>query len=375
MRQQNNGQYFENRELELTPSHIVMMGTSLNAPGGMTSVVQTLRAGGLFQAAHVTYLASYSGKGVFTQLGVFGAALVRLLGMLLRRNVVLVHVHSASRGSFWRKSIACVCARLFGTPYVFQIHSGEFPTFYHQECGNIAKWWVRNTLSNAAAVICLTEFWQREIATIAPNARTSVIGNPVEVPPTLRKARSSVRNVLFLGRLRQKKGVFDLVRSIPMVDRPNVKFILAGDEDAHGVMALAKELDVADQVILPGWVDGEKKQAMLADADVFVLPSYYEGFPVGILEAMANGIPIVTTPVGGVADVVNDRHHALLVQPGDVAGLAEAIRMLVDGPEIRSALREAAYHRVADNYAVPVIVSRYLALYVSVMKVKSGVGL
>jgi glycosyltransferase involved in cell wall biosynthesis len=355
------------------PLHIVMLGTSLNAPGGMTSVVLTLRAGGLFQAAQVTYLASYEGKGLFRQLRVFSAALVRLLNTMLRRNVGLVHVHSASRGSFWRKSIACVCARAFGIPYVFQIHSGEFPTFYHHECGNVAKWWIRNTLNNASVVICLTEYWQRQIATIATNARTSVIGNPVEVPPTLRNARDSVRNVLFLGRLRQKKGVFDLVQSIPIVDRPNVKFILAGDEDADGVMAMAKDLGIAGQVDLPGWVDGEKKNTVIAEADMFVLPSYFEGFPVGILEAMANGIPIVTTPVGGIADVVVDRQHALLVPPGDVAALADAIRTLVDNQEMRIALRVAAYHRVAENYSVPVIVSRYLALYSSVMKIKSGV--
>lgn len=341
---------------------IVMMGTSLNAPGGMTSVVRTLVAGGLFKAGNVVYLPTYESKGIATQLRVFGVAMIRLVWMLMCGKVALVHVHSASRGSFWRKSIVSLLARLFGVPYVFQIHSGEFPTFYSRECGSLARWWVRTTLVRAAAVVCLTEYWRQQISEIAPDGQFVVIGNPVEIP-ALPPAREAVQSALFLGRLREKKGVFDLIRAVSLLDMSSVKFVLAGDEDAQAVQALANELGVNDLVSLPGWIDGAEKQSQLDAADLFVLPSYFEGLPVGILEAMANGIPIVTTSVGGIPDVVVDREHALLVPPGDPVKLAAAIRELATNQSLRLRLRENAYQRARDVFSIPVVVNKYLALY------------
>lgn len=341
---------------------IFMLGTSLDAPGGMTSVVRTLSAGGLFKAGNVVYLSTYEGKGIATQVRVFGAAMLRLVWMLIVGKVALVHVHSASRGSFWRKSLVCLFARLFGVPYVFQIHSGEFPTFYAQECGALARWWVHQTLAHAATVVCLTEYWREQIAAFAPGGNLVVIGNPVDTHP-LAPARDTVHEVLFLGRLREKKGVFDLIRAISLLDMPSLKFVLAGDEDAQAVQAMARELGVIDQVSLPGWIDGKEKQAQLEAADMFVLPSYFEGLPVGVLEAMANGVPIVTTSVGGIPDVVVDREHALLVPPGDPAKLAAAIRELINDRELRLRLRDNAYQRARNVFSIPVVVEKYLALY------------
>ena len=91
---------------------------------------------------HVRYVSTFESPGVRTQLIVMYKALCLILGLLLRRKVFLAHAHSASRGSFWRKSVCCSLARIFGVPYIFHIHSGEFPVFYAQECGRIAKWWV-----------------------------------------------------------------------------------------------------------------------------------------------------------------------------------------------------------------------------------------
>lgn len=341
---------------------IVMLGTSLDAPGGMTSVVRTLAAGGLFEAGNVVYLSTYEGKGVVTQLRIFGAAMIRLAWMLMCGRVALVHVHSASRGSFWRKSIGCLLARLFGVPYIVQIHSGEFPTFYFNECGLLARCWVRQILSRAVAVVCLTEYWLKQLSRVAPGAKLVVIGNPVEVTP-LAPIRDEVLQVLFLGRLREKKGVFDLIKAISLLGLPSVKFVLAGDEDAQAVRAMAEKLGVINQVVLPGWIDGAEKQAQLSAADMFVLPSYFEGLPVGILEAMANGIPIISTSVGGIPDVVSDREHALLVVPGDPLQLAKAIRELVDDRDLRVRLREKAYQRAKDGFSIPIVVDKYLDLY------------
>lgn len=342
-----------------------MLGTSLISPGGMTSVVRTLQDAGLFHAFHVKYLATYEGAGLARQLRVVLKALGQLLGGLLTGQVSLVHAHSASRGSFWRKSILCAVADLFGVAYVFHVHSGEFPVFYRVECGAIAKWWVRRTLRKAAAVICLTESWCAHFAAIEPAARLVVIGNPVDVPAGLPTMSDLAVNVLFLGRLREKKGVFDLVASLPEILKhcPQLRFILAGDEGEAKVRASAAALGVAEAVELPGWVDGDQKNTLLAKADIFVLPSYFEGLPVGLLEAMAIGIPIVTTPVGGIPDLIEDGVTGLLVKPGDSAALAASLIRLGTDSKLRQSLREAAFLHVKAKYSLPVVIGKFDELY------------
>jgi hypothetical protein len=93
----------------------------------------------------------------------------------------------------------CALARLFRVPYIFHLHSGEFPLFYGQECGRMAQAWVRRTLRGAARVVALTEGWRAALQAIEPSIRLTVLGNPVAVPERLPVLRETVSEVLFLG--------------------------------------------------------------------------------------------------------------------------------------------------------------------------------
>lgn len=277
----------------------------------------------------------------------------------------MMHAHSASRGSFWRKSVLCSIAQAFRVPYILHIHSGEFPVFFSQECGVLAQWWVRRVLRDAAAVVVLTSRWRAAFQEIEPTATLRVLPNPVRVPSQLGERKSRGARVLFLGRMRQKKGVFDLVAASALVERdvPGVEFVLAGDGDLEAVREAARSCGVESRVTLPGWVAGKDKDDLLAQADVFVLPSYFEGLPVGVLEAMALGVPIVATNVGGIPDVVSDGVHALLVDPGDVAALAQAIKSLLVDRGLADRLRQNAYERARSVYSEQIVMSQLESLY------------
>lgn len=347
------------------PRQVVMVGTSLDAPGGMTAVVRLYREMGLFDLWRVRYLSSYETPGKLTQLRVMLAACVALLGLLLRGRVALVHVHSASRGSFWRKSVFCLMARLFRVPYLFHLHSGEFPVFYRDECGPLAQWWVRRTLRGARCVIGLTALWRDALEQIAPGARIAVLGNPVAVGAVLPAAPAARNHLLFLGRLREKKGVYDLVRAMPAVLReaPQARFTLAGDGDLAGTAQLARELGVDYALTLPGWVDGAAKDALLADAGVLLLPSYFEGLPICILEAMALGLPVISTTAGGIPEVLDGGRCGIVLAPGDIAGLSAAVLRLLRQPEEGERLRAAAFERARAVYSSDAILAALSALY------------
>jgi len=359
---------------------VVMIGPALDSPGGMSSVAQSYHEAGLFERWQVRYLASYRHPRLGDKLLRLMQTLLALSWALLLRRVALLHVHTASRGSFWRKSLFVALARAFRVPVVLHVHSGEFMRFYGEECGPGRRALVRWILRCSACVLCLTPRWREALARVEPRARLRVLPNPAPDEPLVRarRASGSVQPgcVLFLGRLREKKGVFDLLHAWPAVLAawPQARLVLAGDGDAQSIVELARKLQVADAIVLPGWVADAAKAEWLARAEVFVLPSHAEGLPVCVLEAMACGIPVLATRVGGVPDVVADGQEGLLVDAGDVAGLQAALLGLLGDAVLRQRLAAAALMRVEREFALPQVLAALETLWGELIGLPPGGG-
>jgi len=349
---------------------ILMLGPSMDYRGGMTEVIRAYCAAGVFELWPVRYVATYQGQGLLTVLRTWLPGVCRALLLLARGRVALVHVHSAAYGSFWRKSVLCAIAYAFRVPYVFHLHDGRLADFYQRGCNGLCKSWVRAVLRRAARVVVLTRHWRDEVHKIEPTARTTIIGNPVPVPISVAPPQRPARRVLFLAWLHEDKGVLDLVRAIPIVLRsvPEAMFVLAGKgipggDTPDSIMELARSLRVERSLRFPGWVDGSKKDDLLRESDVFVLPSYYEALPLGVLEAMACGVPVVATSVGGIPDVIENRVNGLLVAPGQPDALARAIVTLLTDHALRSRLREAARSDVRKQFSTESVIKDLETLY------------
>ena len=335
----------------MTLAQVWMAGPSLTAPGGMSAVVTAYRDAGLFESAGVRYLNTYESPHLATQLLVFGRAWLALLRGLMAGRVALLHVHSASRGSFWRKSLLCALARWFRVPYLFHIHSGEFEVFATQECGRFAGRWLRLTLGHAHSVLVLTPGWQLALQPLAPTVVCVVVPNPVVLPDLEPAPRCLRRRLIFLGRIRQKKGAFDLLRAMAKVlpKVPDATLVMAGDGEIEAARALCADLGLQHCVSFPGWIDGQAKEAALRASDVFVLPSYFEGLPIGILEAMASGVVVVASPVGGVPDLLTAGVDGRLVAAGDIQGLADALVHVLLSSRDADSMVAAAWKRVQEH--------------------------
>ena len=347
-----------------------MLGPSLAHPGGMTEVVRSYAAGGLFAAWPVEYIPTYAGHTFLARLRPWLAAVGTVLGRLGQRRVAILHLHSAAFGSFWRKSVLCALAGAFRVPYVIHLHDGRLPDFYHRACGPLGRAWVRVVLRRAARVVVLSARWRDVVQAIEPAARAIVIGNPVELPAVLPPLRTPARQVLYLGWLMREKGVLDLVRAIPAVLRivPDARFVLAGTgiagrSDRAAIMELAHALGVEHALSFPGWVEGREKRELFCESDVFVLPSHAEGLPLGVLEAMAAGTPVVASRVGGIPDVIAHRITGLLVEPAAPQALAQAIAKLLMDDGLRSCVRENARREVARRFSCAAVVAEVEALY------------
>lgn len=354
---------------------ILMMGTDPRGAGGIASVSSAYQQAGLFDTVDlsgpsVTYVTTHREAPRWRTALLWANAVGALMMARVRHPVQIVHVHSASRGSFLRKSVLLWLARLLGCRTVFHLHGGGFQTFVEQQLGPIGRWWVRDTLNHVSLVLALSERWRDYILTLAPSARVEILSNPVAINSTPIR-RPEPGRILFLGRLDPRKGVYDLVTAIAAVNHtmppgsPALRLVVAGDGDGSALTEFADRAGVGKQLEQLGWIGPVERSQQLARASMFVLPSHHEGVPMSMLEAMSAGVPIIVSSVGGIPDLVTHGVHGLLVPPGDIEALASALARLVFDLPLQETLASAARERIGSECATEIVMSRLRWLWQS----------
>jgi glycosyltransferase involved in cell wall biosynthesis len=342
-----------------------MVGTDLEGMGGVRAVVRGYLDGGLFERYDCVYVASHRAGNLWVKIFTALKAWVRVAILLRRLDAPLVHVQTASRGSFWRKTVVCLMARAAGRPYLVHLHGGGFSRFYESETGPLGRRLIRSTLAHAALVIALSEEWRERLLRICPTARIEILHNAVKIPDQAQRRPRPEPTLLFLGHLLPDKGIYDLVRAFAQVSAsiPGATLMLGGVGQTDSLQQLATELGIRERVQLPGWLGPESKSAAFAASTLFLLPSYHEGMPMALLEAMSWGLPVIATPVGGIPQLVTHEVNGLLVAPGDVAALAAAITRLLGDPALRERLGNAARTTIASRFSLDDALARLSSIY------------
>lgn len=351
---------------------IVMLSTA--GKGGMLSVVEAYRRDGLFDRWNIRFIPSHVEGTLLRRLGCALYAYLHFLALATLGRIAVVHCHISMYGSFWRKSLFASAARLFGIDVILHLHGSDMKEFYDA----LPSWAQRiasGQLNTATAVLVLSESWRDFVRSVAPNARIVVLPNYVEIPESRTVANGSASdeasgriNVLFLGIVGERKGSYDLLQAFAQAVRrePRLHLSIGGNGEIEKAEAFARDLDLGCHVSFLGWVDGNEKQRLLGETDVFVLPSYNEGLPVSVLEAMAWGIPVVTTPVGGIPELIAHGVNGFFVPPGDVYALQERLVALAGNAATRvtvgRAAREAILTRFSRDAILPALESLYAEL-------------
>lgn len=329
--------------------------------GGMTAVIDNYR----LMFGPIRFIPTYHGGGKIRKAFDLAAACARTAWALASdKGIRIVHIHTASNASFRRKSILARLARTMGRKVVMHVHGGGFETFYHTDPSGISA-----ELKRADAVVALSEQWGRFFAGIGIDA--AVINNPV--PEALRRtvADDGRLHILFLGLLEQAKGVADIIEAARQASARwagRVAIHIGGEgplrqmvEDAQADPALN------GTVVYEGYVSGERKTELLNLCRVYLLPSYAEGLPVSIIEAMSYGMAIIASRVGGIPSQVTDGTNGLLITPGDVAGMTAAIDRLLNDSDTLRAMGEASVP-MSNPYALPVVKAALEHLYTTLLQ-------
>lgn len=343
-----------------------MAGPAIDERGGVSTVVQLYAEGGLFDDSRVRYLPSFRSGSRRTKVKAALRAWIVLAWLLLRGRVAGLHVLMGSHGSFWRKGVLCLMATVARRPYVVHVHGASFDAYYAA-----ARGWHRALIArlfrHAAAVVALSPAWIDKLRPICPTARLQALRNPMRLGCCHRPAERRPDQLLFLGEISPRKGIAELIEAFARLrrDHPQLRLAIGGTGDDALLAAAAARWNVRDAIDMLGWVTGADKGHVLQTATALALPSFQEGQPMVILEAMAAGLPIVASRVGGIPDTLTDEVDGLLVDAGDVDQLTTALDRVLRNPLLADRLATQARRRAEAEFALPAVLDALRELHVS----------
>ncbi len=355
---------------------ILWVATSPETGGGVASVLRTMQKTKLFQDFDIQLIASHKDGGTADKALAYVQGFAQYTKLCFSDKPSIVHIHTASYGSFARKLTFFWLAKSLGIPTVIHVHGAEFALFYERAHPALQSA-VRGVLGNASAVIALGDIWKARLLNIAPKANVVVVPNGIDLvgfETNKKPIANAAAKVVFLAELSPHKGLFELLNAWAVVQKnlkSPAKLLIGGHGDATPFVERAKSLGITNSTEFLGRLPREQARALMSEADVFVLPSHNEGQPMALLEAMAVGAAIVSTPVGGIPDMIENEKSGLVVPTRNENALSEALLRLLADENLRAQLGAGALDRVHQEFDVNRVAEKVDALYKNILNKSS----
>lgn len=350
-----------------------MLGPSLAALSGVSTHVRILLGSDLardFELLHFQVGSEGRREGALRRLLRIALTPWQLALLLWRTKADVVHLNaSLDPRAYWRDLVYATVAKALGRRVVNQIHGGPVPQAFFRG-KPVRTWLLRRFLLASDAVTVLSSAELVAYRAFDPRIRVSLVPNAIDPAgladrPRRYNAERPLR-LVYVGRLARAKGLFEAVDALRALKRGGRDFELriAGDgADKAELTAAVEAAGLEDRVSFLGPVFGADKARLWLESDVFVFPSYSEGLPYALLEAMAAGCVPVTTPVAAIPEVMRDGAHGLLVAPRDACALALALAALDDDRARLERMAHAARRRLLERYTVARLAGDFRELY------------
>ncbi|GJE57696.1 D-inositol-3-phosphate glycosyltransferase [Methylobacterium thuringiense] len=328
--------------------------------GGIDRMMDEIRPYGQsadFRDLSVKFWATRGNGRGLRAAGTYLVFLIRLITVCVFRKPDVVHINLSSGGSVIRKAATCAICRAFGVPYIVHLHGSRFRQYWNAS-GPVVGRLIAFIFTKSDRVFVLGSVWHAFAAGKLPQIaeKLHILPNACRRGGAGEKPSAFVR-LIFLGQVGERKGTFDLIEALALLP-PDLRWqaVLAGDGETKRASALARQHGLQDKVQVLGWVGPDRIRTLLGSSQVLVLPSYDENLPMSVIEAMAWGLAVITTPVGAVEDIIVDGERGLLVSPGDIRTLAARLEQVISSGPMRETLGRNAHafyeeHLNIDRYA------------------------
>lgn len=330
--------------------------------GGIASVVNGYREHDFGGKCEVSYIESYRNGSKWEKLAKALKGYLLFFREMILNKPDIVHIHSSFGPSFYRKMPFIYMACFRGVPVINHIHGAEFETFY-LKASDRKKRRIRKVYEKCTMLIALSEEWKRNLESVVSLEKITVIENYCKIPDL--SGTEKKKQILFLGEIGKRKGCYDIPEIYGRVleKGERLPLIMAGDGELAEVKKLFEDRDLLKDISFPGWVRGADKDKCLKESGIFLFPSYYEGMPMAVLEAMAYGMAIVTTRVGGIPHLLEDGVSGYLCEPGDIEGLSKRLLELSKDGDKRRKMGERARQKAIEEYSMESHMKKLMDLY------------
>lgn len=310
---------------------VLIVATSRKTRGGITSVIKTYENGPQWPAFRCHWIQTHRDGPSWRKMIYFISALFDYIVRLPFCG--LVHVHISLKTTARRKIIFVRLAKLLRKKIIVHLHCGsQIDQIWNDRYDYI--------FGAADVSLVLSESLKQKVREhVSHDADVRVCYNPCP-KVSFHPVESKKKTVLFSGTLCQGKGYQDLIKAFSLIaDKyPDWTLAFAGNGEISKGRAMAEEYHISEQTIFHGWLSGEAKAILFRESSVFCLPSYAEGFPMAVLDAWAYGLPVITTPVGGIPDVAVDGRNMLVFNPGDIESLASRMDLMMSDENLRRSI-------------------------------------
>ena len=334
-----------------------MLATSSKTRGGVTAVLKAYQRSPFWAKYRVKWIETHIDKTFPMKLGYAVRGLMYYLFQVSSYD--LIHIHTSELPSVKRKWIFIKIARLLRKKIVVHLHIGN------QLEGQENNLFYRQLFHDADAILVLSQSIKTKLEQdFKAKDKVHVVYNPCMTSVT---NRSSVRTntILFAGTLNKNKAYALLIEAFAKIAGEFLDWVvvLAGNGELDEARKLAEEYGVSSQIMLPGWVSGSEKAELFEKATVFCLPSYAEGFPMAVLDAWSYGLPVVSTPVGALPDILVDEKDVLFFPTGQAEALATQLKRILSDEQLRSSLSEASLRMATGFFSMQSIDHQLQEIY------------
>jgi glycosyltransferase involved in cell wall biosynthesis len=345
----------------------LLLGPSREAISGVTTHLNALfgsRLAANFGLVHFQVGSEGRQEGAPARLWRFFSSPFMLAASVLRHDAEVVHINtSLNAKSYWRDLAYLLVGKLCGARVVYQVHGGSLASFHPPT--------VRLAARLPDAVVVLSQAERERWRALAPAQLVEALPNGIDCQPYQRynrelADRDTPLRLVYIGRLAPGKGLLESIEALRIARSRGVAarlVLVGGGPEEPRLRQYVRDAGLTRDVTFVGPAYGDAKAQLLSQADALLLPSYSEGLPYSLLEAMAAGVVPVVTPVGAIPDVIADGEHGLIVPPRDAEAISKAIQKLAADRVALARMSAACRKHVAAGYSIERVAKDFAELY------------
>ena len=334
---------------------VLFVATSRQTMGGITSVLKRYEKMDIWEKYHCAWLETQINKGILLKLWYMIKAYITMLFIVPRYDII--HFHTVPGRSITIQMPVFLYSLLWRKKTIIHIHVGN------QLLGHKDDKRFNFVLKKATKVVVLAHAI-KDIMTEIYNINADVLYNPIE-EQAQRKKCDTEKSIFFAAYLTQNKGYDTLLKAFSDVatKHPDWKLILAGSGETENAKKMISSLGIGDNVEMHAWLNKEQMTEIYKTTGIYCIASKQEGFPMSFLEAASYGIPIVTTPVGGIVDVIENKTNCMIFGFDDAKELSEQINLLIESPEMRDNISKKLISLTKEKFSVEAVCRKIDNLY------------